>query len=104
MGSVTPLTEHELHKMAPPEPEGDSKDSRGCVLVVAGCTSLPGAVLLAAEATMRAGAGKLQLAVCRDLAIPIGMTVPEALVIGLPQTAGGAISGDGADDLANPGP
>lgn len=100
MGTITPLTEHVLRTMAPPEADGDSKDNRGCVLLVAGCTGLPGAVLLSAHAAMRVGAGKLQLAVCRDLAIPIGIAVPEALVIGLPQTDDGAIGRGAADDLA----
>ena len=100
MGAVTPLTEHVLRGMAPPKPEGDSKDGRGCVLIVAGCTGLPGAVLLSANAAMRVGAGKLQIGVCRDLAIPIGIAVPEALVVGLAQTEGGGIGRACADDLA----
>ena len=100
MHAVTPVTEHLLRGMAPPEPGGDSKDSRGRVLIVAGCTGLPGAVLLAATAALRAGAGKLQLALCRDLAIPMGLAVPEALVIGLPQTEDGGISRTCAEGLA----
>lgn len=99
MCTVTPVTEHLLRGMAPPEPGGDSKDGRGRVLIVAGCTELPGAVLLAAHAALRAGAGKLQLAVCRDLAVPIGIAVPEALVVGLPQTGAGGISRTCADGL-----
>ncbi|MDP4024899.1 NAD(P)H-hydrate dehydratase [Methylobacterium sp. NEAU 140] len=100
MATVTPVTEHLLRALGLPEAEGDSKDGRGRVLVVAGCTQLPGAVLLAAEAAMRAGAGKLQIAVCRDLAVPIGIAVPEALVVGLPQTPDGGIASACADDLA----
>ena len=101
MSAVTPLTEHVLRGMTPPAPDdGGSKDGRGRVLVVAGCTELPGAVLLAANAAMRVGAGKLQIAVCRDLAIPIGIAVPEALVVALPQTEAGGIARACADDLA----
>ena len=100
MAAVTPITEHLLRSIALPKADSDSKDGRGRVLVVAGCTQLPGAVLLAANAAMRVGAGKLQIAVCRDLAIPIGIAVPEALVVGLPQTADGGISGACAGDLA----
>lgn len=99
MAAVTPITEHLLRRVPLPEPEGDSKDGRGRVLVVAGCTQLPGAVLLAANAAMRVGAGKLQIAVCRDLAIPIGLAVPESLVVGLPQTDDGGISFACAEDL-----
>jgi len=98
---VVPVTEHLLRGIGLPKPEGDSKDGRGRVLVVAGCTQLPGAVLLAATAAMRVGAGKLQIAVCRDLAIPIGIAVPEALVVGLPQTPDGGISFACAEDLTS---
>lgn len=101
MQAVTPVTEHLLRSMVPPAPDGDSKDSRGRVLIVAGCTGLPGAALLAANAALRAGAGKLQLAVCRDLAIPMGLVVPEALVVGLPQTEDGGIGRACADGLAS---
>lgn len=100
MASVEPVTEHLLRRMPPPVPNSDSKDGRGRVLVVAGCTQLPGAVLLAATTAMRAGAGKLQIAVCQDLAVPIGVATPEALVVGLPQTAGGGISRACSGDLA----
>ena len=100
MGAIEPVTEHLLRGMPPPAPNGDSKDGRGRVLVVAGCMQLPGAVLLAANAAMRVGAGKLQIAVCQDLAVPIGVAVPEALVVGLPQTAEGGISRACSEDLA----
>ena len=100
MSNVEPVTEHVLRGMVPPAPDGDSKDGRGRVLVIAGCIQLPGAVLLAANAAMRVGAGKLQIAVCRDLAVSIGCAVPEAMVIGLPQTDDGGISRACADDLA----
>ena len=43
-----------------PEP-GGGKNARGSILVIGGSTETLGAVLLAAEAAMRAGAGKLQV-------------------------------------------
>src|ERR671921_2224871 len=73
-----------------PSEDGD-KDQRGRVLVVAGSASVPGAALLAATAALRAGAGKLQIATCQSLALPLGLAVPEALVIGLPETEAGEI-------------
>ena len=99
-GAVEPVTEHLLRRMAPPPPDGDSKDGRGRVLVVGGCRELPGAVRLSAEAAMRVGAGKLQIAVCRDVAVHLGLLVPEAMVVGLDQTEGGGIASSCADDLA----
>jgi hydroxyethylthiazole kinase-like uncharacterized protein yjeF len=81
MKHVTPAL---LRRMPLPMLGPDSdKDARGCVLVIAGSTSVPGAVLLAGVATLRAGAGKLQLATDRELAIQLGLAVPEALVIPL---------------------
>ncbi|MEU8664125.1 NAD(P)H-hydrate dehydratase [Actinoplanes philippinensis] len=65
-----------------PSPAGD-KTSRGTVLVVGGARCTPGAVLLAGVAAMRAGAGRLQLAVAEESAVPLSISVPEAKVVGL---------------------
>ncbi|MEU4688679.1 NAD(P)H-hydrate dehydratase [Actinoplanes sp. NPDC023714] len=64
-----------------PGPRGD-KESRGTVLVIGGARRTPGAVLLAGVAALRAGAGKLQLAVAEESAVALSIAVPEALVIG----------------------
>lgn len=98
--TAEPITEHLLRGMRPPPPTSDSKDGRGRVLVLGGCLELPGAVRLSAEAAMRVGAGKLQIAVCRDVAVPLGLLVPEAMVIGLQQTEAGGISRASADEVA----
>nr|WP_205863188.1 NAD(P)H-hydrate dehydratase [Planosporangium thailandense] len=75
-----------------PAPDGD-KGSRGTVLVVGGSRFTPGAVLLAGVAALRAGAGVLQLAVAESTATALSIQVPEALVIGLPETAEGSVAG-----------
>lgn len=77
-----------------------SKEARGRVLVAGGCTSVPGAIRLAGEATLRAGAGKLQLATGRSVAPSLGLLVPEAMVLGCPETAEGGLSRDAAGMLA----
>jgi hydroxyethylthiazole kinase-like uncharacterized protein yjeF len=59
---------------------------------VGGSLGLPGAAVLAGVAALRSGAGKLKLAVGRTLMVPVGLAVPEALVIGLPETPDGAVS------------
>lgn len=85
-----------------PEPGGD-KNARGSILVIGGSTETLGAVLLAAEAAMRAGAGKLQVATVASMAPHVATALPEALVRALPETDDGAISPDAADvvrDLA----
>ncbi|MDB4880290.1 MAG: hypothetical protein JWL60_1736 [Gemmatimonadetes bacterium] len=84
--------------LPPPDAEGD-KDARGRVLVIGGSRSLPGAMLLAGVGALRAGAGKLQLATSRGVAPALGVAVPEALVVGLPETRGGDISGTRAAPL-----
>src|SRR5919205_1253783 len=70
-----------------PEPTG-GKESRGSILVVGGSTETLGAVLLAAEAALRSGAGKLQVAVPASVAGPVAVALPEALVRALPELEG----------------
>jgi len=71
----------------------DDKESRGRVLVVGGSTLVPGAVLLAGEGALRAGAGKLQLATARAAAVGLSLVLPEALVVPLMQSRAGEIAG-----------
>src|SRR5215216_5685511 len=77
----------------------DDKDARGRVLVVGGEISLPGAVVLAGIAALRAGAGKLQIATCKSIAPLIGITVPESLSLGLDETTDGVIASHSASAL-----
>ncbi len=97
--TVTPET---LRGWPLPEPTG-GKNARGSILVIGGSTETLGAVLLAATAAMRAGAGKLQVATVASMAPHVATALPEALVRALPQTGGGAIGPEAADvvrDLA----
>lgn len=88
------LTRAALRRMPLPKPSpDDDKDSRGRVLIVGGSTLVPGAILLAGVAALRAGAGKLQLATSRGAAVGLGLEVPEALVLPLPQSRNGEIAG-----------
>jgi hydroxyethylthiazole kinase-like uncharacterized protein yjeF len=57
---------------------------------------------LAGVAALRAGAGKLQLATVSDAAIPLGIAVPEALVVALPTNRGGDIAGSRVAQLLAP--
>lgn len=77
----------------------DSKEDRGRVLVVGGDREIPGAVLLAGLAALRAGAGKLQIATCASAAVHLGIAIPEARVIGLDESDKGAIKGTNAPAL-----
>ena len=82
MSKPRPLTAAELKRHPLPAVGGGDKDRHGAVLIIAGSRDLPGAPLLTAHGAMRAGAGKLQLAVPDDIAIPLGIAMPEALVAG----------------------
>lgn len=73
-----------------PDPAG-GKDARGRVVVVGGSRRTPGAVLLAAEAAVRAGAGKPQVATVASVAVAVSVALPEALVTALPETDDGEI-------------
>jgi ADP-dependent NAD(P)H-hydrate dehydratase len=79
MSEPTPVDEELLDGWPLPEP-GSSKDARGTVLMVGGSTSVPGGMVLAGEAALRAGAGKLQVATTRGVAEPMAVTLPEARV------------------------
>jgi ADP-dependent NAD(P)H-hydrate dehydratase len=82
---------------------GGGKESRGRTLVVGGASRTPGSVLLASEALLRSGAGKLQVATAESVAAALSVALPEAMVCPLPETDSGEISpsaGDTVLDLA----
>ncbi|MDO5627705.1 MAG: NAD(P)H-hydrate dehydratase [Mobilicoccus sp.] len=101
-GDDVVLTSPVLRDWPLPSIDG-SKEDRGRVLVVGGHRSTPGAVLLAAEAAMRGGAGKLQIAVPECVAIPLAIAMPEAMVATMPVDDDGDISPDAADELVELG-
>ncbi|WP_028102894.1 NAD(P)H-hydrate dehydratase [Pseudoduganella violaceinigra] len=90
-----------LHCWPLPQPgiDGD-KEKRGHVLVVAGSAEMPGAAILAGEAALRAGAGKLTIATAASIAPLVGVAIPEARVIGLAETAAHGFQSDSARRLA----
>ncbi|TCZ88629.1 NAD(P)H-hydrate dehydratase [Lysobacter sp. N42] len=79
------------HPLPQPDDTAD-KRGRGQVLVVAGAGEMPGAALLCAVGTLRAGAGRLQVATTAAAAPLVAATVPEARVIALPEAKSGALS------------
>ncbi len=85
----------------PLPPPGEDKGDRGSVLVAGGASDTPGAALLAGLAALRAGAGKLQLAVAAPVAHALAVAVPEALVRPLRHTASGSVRAGAVDDLAD---
>jgi hydroxyethylthiazole kinase-like uncharacterized protein yjeF len=90
-----------LRRFALPQPEDhDDKEERGRVLVVGGASEMPGAVILAATAALRAGAGKLQIATGRSVAQLVAAAIPEARVFALPETGTGALAASAAEEIA----
>ena len=93
-----PIDEHLLRSWPLPAASGD-KSERGTVLVVGGSRQTPGAVLLAAEAALRVGAGKVQIATAADTAPALAVALPEAFVEGLPVLRGGELAVAGSDRI-----
>lgn len=83
-----------------PLPEaGGGKEQRGRTLIVGGTAETPGGALLAAEAALRSGAGKLQVATARSVAPALAIALPEAMVRGLPETSTRALSAAGVEQV-----
>lgn len=98
MTGAETVTAAVLREWPLPDP-GAGKEARGRTLVVGGAASTPGAILLAGEAALRCGAGKLQVVTAACVAPVVGAALPEALVMGLPETADGDIDPDGAEQI-----
>jgi NAD(P)H-hydrate repair Nnr-like enzyme with NAD(P)H-hydrate dehydratase domain len=63
---------------------------RRCHVLVTGI-EVPGAALLAGIAALRAGAGRLEMATCSRNATAVAIAIPEAFVVGLPETVASGI-------------
>jgi ADP-dependent NAD(P)H-hydrate dehydratase len=98
--SPTLVTPSLLREWPLPAP-GEDKYSRGSVLVIGGARATPGAALLAGTAALRAGAGKLTLAVAESVAVQVAVALPECGAMGLPETADGSVTGEGLDRISS---
>jgi hydroxyethylthiazole kinase-like uncharacterized protein yjeF len=83
----------------PHHPEDGDKEDRGRLLVIAGSRELAGAALLAGTGGLRAGAGKLQIATSASIAPALSVAMPEARVVGCPETEEGCIAPAAFDTL-----
>src|SRR3954453_204705 len=91
------ITPQLLRSWPLPAPTG-GKEARGRILIGGGSAEVPGAVLLAAEAALRAGAGKLQIAAVASIAGSLSVRGAEALVRALAQGASVVLVGPGMTD------
>ena len=95
------LTVARLRALALPALDDDGdKEARGRVLLVGGSAQNPGGLLLAAEAALRAGAGKLQLATADTVAPAVAVAVPEARVFGFAAAGAEGLSPRAAREIA----
>lgn len=97
---VEPVTEGLLREWGLPDP-GDSKKSRGDVVVVGGSRTSPGAVLLAGESALRVGAGRVVLAVPQSIDAQVGIALPEAGILALPDDADAPLNGELEERVAS---
>lgn len=78
---------------------GSDKEERGRLVLVAGSRDTPGAGLLAAEAALRVGAGKVQLVTARSCAPSLAVSAPELMVTGAHEDGSGNIDAVEADQI-----
>jgi hydroxyethylthiazole kinase-like uncharacterized protein yjeF len=95
---ATVVTAAVLRAWPLPEP-GEGKESRGRTLIIGGSTTTPGAAALAAEAALRSGAGKLQVATVASCAPALAVALPEGMVVALAESRDGGIAASAASQL-----
>ncbi len=82
------LIKSDVLELAPPREAGSTKFSSGQVVIVGGSRGLTGAVCLAAEAAIRAGAGYATVAVPSELEDIFEIKLTEVMSVGLPSREG----------------
>src|ERR687894_785931 len=91
-GAVIDVDDEFLRRWPLPQPNVDGdKEERGRVLIIAGSREMPGALILAANAALHAGAGKLMVATAASVARLVAAAIPEARVVELPETEAGGV-------------
>jgi hydroxyethylthiazole kinase-like uncharacterized protein yjeF len=77
----------ELLATCPLPDASGGKDAKGNTMIIGGPPSCPGAVLLAATASLRVGSGRVQLVVHPEVAPGVATALPEGMVLGWDQRA-----------------
>lgn len=91
--TITPLDSNWLREHPLPEPGVHAdKNARGRVFIIGGCQQVPGGLLLTAEAALRAGAGKVQVATAASIALALGIAMPEIAVFPIAEDCDGEIT------------
>ena len=92
MKAGKPLTRAALKQFPLPAIVDGDKETKGRILIIAGCRELAGAALLVANAAMRSGAGKLRMATVESVAIGTSLAMPEAMVLGFEEARDGGFT------------
>jgi len=97
IGMTTPRFPSSLQTSSPsvavwPLPRHGGKEGGGRALIGGVARQMPGAVVLAGTAALRAGAGKLQIATTAGIAPHVATVMVEAMVAGCAETASGALA------------
>jgi ADP-dependent NAD(P)H-hydrate dehydratase len=93
VAEMLPLDSNWLRDHPLPDPDAHAdKNARGRVFIVGGCARVPGGLLLTAEAALRAGAGKVQVATAASTALALGVAMPEIAVFPLAEDCDGEIT------------
>lgn len=79
---------------------GTSKYGKGQVLIIGGARNTPGAAMLAGQAALRVGAGRLVLAVAGSVAAHVAVAVPECATAALDENAHGSVLGTALQGIA----
>lgn len=93
------VTAELLRSWGLPDP-GESKKDRGDVIVVGGSRRTPGGVMLAGEAALRVGAGRLAVLAPGSIDAQLGAVLPEAAIFALPDEPTDPVEGPPRDQLA----
>ncbi len=80
-------------------PASSDKRGQGHLAIVGGSAGYPGAVLMAALAALRSGVGLVTVFVPERLAGAFAARAPEAMWVGLPETAGGELAAAGLETV-----
>jgi NAD(P)H-hydrate epimerase len=84
------VTAGDVSRLLAPRSPSSHKGTFGHALLLAGSRGLAGASILAARGVLRAGAGLVTVAVPESQAPPVLDSLPEAMVLPLPETGRGA--------------
>ena len=78
---IRKINTEDLRKMLRPRPADGHKGTFGHALLISGSKGMAGAAILASEACLRSGIGKLSILTAEENRVILQITVPEAIVI-----------------------